>query len=191
MDDPTEVTGLLSELAARPDAAGRLMPLVYGQLRALAASWFAAQPAGHTLQPTALVHEAYLRMVGQTRVGWSGRAHFFAVAAKAMRQILVNHAEARHAQKRGGQFDRVTLSDIVDGTPGGARQPDREVDASALHEALSRLEALDERQARIVELRYFGGLNVDEVAHVLDVSVSTVEKDWRMAKLWLVRELGS
>jgi RNA polymerase sigma factor (TIGR02999 family) len=191
MDAQTEVTGLLSQIEQRPDAASRLMPLVYGELKALAASWFAAQPGGHTLQPTALVHEAYLRMVGHTQMGWSGRAHFFAVAAKAMRQILVNHAEARNAQKRGGHLDRVTLSDLVDSTPGGTRPPDREVDASALHEALSRLEALDERQARIVELRYFGGLNVNEVAHVLDVSSSTVEKDWRMAKLWLVRELGS
>lgn len=191
MDDPTQVTGLLSEMAERPDAAGQLMPLVYTELKALAASWFVAQPAGHTLQPTALVHEAYLRMVGHDQVGWSGRAHFFAVAAKAMRQILVNHAEARHAQKRGGHLDRVTLSAIVEGAPGGAREQAREVDASALHEALSRLDALDERQARIVELRYFGGLNVSEVAHVLDVSASTVEKDWRMARSWLVRELGN
>jgi RNA polymerase sigma factor (TIGR02999 family) len=190
MDDRAEVTGLLSELNERPDAASRLMPLVYQELRALAASLFAAQPAGHTLQPTALVHEAYMRMVGPTQVGWSGRAHFFAVAAKAMRQILVNHAEARNAQKRGGRRDRVTLSEVVDSAADEARQPDREVDASALHEALNRLEALDERQARIVELRYFGGLTVPEVAHVLDVSASTVEKDWRMAKLWLVRELG-
>jgi len=190
MDDRAEVTGLLSQLDERPEAASRLMPLVYQELRALAASWFAAQPTGHTLQPTALVHEAYLRMAGGTQVGWSGRAHFFAVAAKAMRQILVNHAEARQAQKRGGNRDRVTLSEVVGDATDKTGESDREVNASALHDALERLEGLDERQARIVELRYFGGLTVTEAAHVLNVSTSTVEKDWRMAKLWLVRELG-
>lgn len=191
MNDRADITGILLEITERPGAAERLMPLVYEELRALAGSFFALQPADHTLQPTALVHEAYLRLVGQTQVEWSGRAHFFAVAAKAMRQILVNHAEARNAQKRGGRHDRVSLSEVVEIAAGpSASQPDREVDMVALHEALSRLTSLEEQQARIVELRYFGGMTVDEVAHVLNVSTSTIEKDWRMAKLWLMRELG-
>jgi RNA polymerase sigma factor (TIGR02999 family) len=194
MDGEAEVTRILSELSERPGAASRLMPLVYGELRALAGRFFAAQPVGHTLQPTALVHEAYLRLVGKTQVAWSGRAHFFAVAAKAMRQILVNHAEARNARKRGGGRDRVSLSEVLESTPGAppaVSPPGREVDLHALHDALRRLEELDERQARIVELRYFGGMTVTEAAHVLNVSTSTVEKDWRMARLWLLRELGA
>ena len=192
MKDEAEVTRILSELNERPGAAERLMPLVYEELRALARSFFAAQPADHTLQPTALVHEAYLRLVKTPEVTWSSRAHFFAVAAMAMRQILVNHAEARHAEKRGGKRDRVSLSEAIDvAAPATVSEPDREVTIEALHDALNRLEALDGRQARIVELRYFGGLTVAEVAHVLKVSPSTVEKDWRMARLWLLRELQS
>lgn len=190
MEAAHEVTGILAELDERPGAAQRLLPLVYDDLRALARSYFASQPRDHTLQPTALVHEAYFRLVKTPGASWSGRAHFFAVAAKAMRQILVNDAEARRAGKRGGNCDRVSLSaafDLV--APTAVAEPERDVAIDALDVALRRLEALDERQARIVELRWFGGMTVAEVAHVLHVSQSTVEKDWRMARLWLLREL--
>ncbi|TAJ04396.1 MAG: sigma-70 family RNA polymerase sigma factor [Planctomycetota bacterium] len=190
MNAAREVTGILLELDERPGAAQRLLPLVYDDLRALARSYFAAQPADHTLQPTALVHEAYFRLVKAPDVSWSGRAHFFAVAAKAMRQILVNDAEARQAHKRGGNRGRVSLSAAIDvAAPATAVEPERDVAIDALNAALQRLEALDERQARIVELRWFGGMTVAEVAHALNVSQSTVEKDWRMARLWLLREL--
>jgi len=168
----------------RRSAAEQLMPLVYDQLRALARSFFAVQRPNHTLEPTALVHEAFVRLVGQSQTDWTGRAHFFAVAAKAMRQILINHAEAKQAAKRGGGWQRISVSEAV--TESG----DREVDLLALNEALSSLEEMDERQARVVELRFFGGLTVEEAAEVLKVAPRTIELDWRMAKAWLVRQLG-
>jgi RNA polymerase sigma factor (TIGR02999 family) len=190
MNAAREVTGLLLELDERPAAAQRLLPLVYEDLRALARSYFASHAPQHTLQPTALVHEAYFRLVKEPAVPWSGRAHFFAVAAKAMRQILINEAEAKQAAKRGGNRGRVSLSAALDvAAPATVAQPERDVAIDALEAALQRLEALDERQARIVELRWFAGMTVPEVAHVLNVSQSTVEKDWRMARLWLLREL--
>ena len=179
-----ETTRILLELE-RGDrsAAARLLPLVYDQLRAVADSFFRRQPLNHTLQPTALVHEAYLRLVNQEDEKWKGRAHFFAVAAKAMRQILINHAERRGAAKRGGDRQRLTLNEEL--TPA----PRREVDLLVLDEALTRLSALSERMGRVVELRFFGGLTVEEVAHVLDVSKRTVEGDWETARAWLSREL--
>jgi len=178
-----DVTQLLIQAAkGRKSAAEQLLPLVYEQLRALARSFFAAQRPDHTLEPTALVHEAFMRLVGQSQIDWTSRAHFFAVAAKAMRQILINHAEAKQAAKRGG-WRRITLSGEV------AEPSDREVDLLVLNEALSRLEGLDERQARVVELRFFGGLTVEEAANVLKVAPRTVELDWRMAKAWLLHAL--
>ena len=185
MSDQNEVTVILADIGKRPSATDELLAVVYAELRALAGSFFAMQAANHTLQPTALVHEAYVRLVGGREIEWTGRAHFYAVAAKAMRQILVNHAVAKQAKKRGGGAGRVTLVDPVSAESG------RDIDLPALNEALNRLEQLDERQVRIVELRYFGGMTMEEVAHVLDVSLSTVEKDWRMAKLWLQRELAN
>lgn len=165
-------------------AAAKLLPLVYDQLRAVADSYFRRQPADHTLQPTALVHEAYLRLIDQKEEKWASRAHFFAVASKAMRQILINHAERRAAGKRGGDRQKLTLSEGV--TPA----PEREVDVLALDEALAKLSALSERMGRVVELRFFGGLTVEEVAHVLGVSKRTVEGDWQTARAWLSRELS-
>ena len=179
------ITQLLSNLGGNPVAAEELLPLVYDELRALAGSLFRQQSTGHTLQPTALVHEAYLRLVGQQRVEWKSRAHFMAVAAKAMRQILVNHAIAKKADKRGGDWGRVTLSEAAE----PSREPD--VDLEALNDALRRLETLDDRQVRIVEMRYFAGLTMEEIAHVLGLSLSAVEKDWRMARNWLKRELAA
>ncbi len=165
-------------------AAAELLPLVYDQLRAVADKHFRRQPADHTLQPTALVHEAYMKLVDQTVEKWSSRAHFFAVASKAMRQILINHAHRRAAARRGG--DRQKLTFVEELTP----TPQREVDLLVMDEALTKLAALNERMARVVELRFFGGLTVDEVAHVLGVSKRTIEGDWETARAWLSRALG-
>lgn len=185
MAPQTPATRLLGKLAGGDDAAAaQLLPLVYDELRAVAGMYFRHQPRDHTLQPTALVHEAYLRLIDQSRHGWESRAHFLAVASLAMRQILVNHAERRATAKRGGGLRRLTLEAAL--TP--APQP--EVDLLALDAAIARLSQLSERMARVVELRYFGGLSVDEVAHVLRVSKRTVEGDWKTARAWLARELG-
>jgi RNA polymerase sigma factor (TIGR02999 family) len=176
---------MLADLEGGDDtAAARLLPLVYDQLRAVADSLFRRQPSDHTLQPTALVHEAYLRLVNQKDEKWGSRAHFFAVASKAMRQILINHAERRGAAKRGGGRQKLTLSENL--TP--VQQCD--VDVITLDGALTRLSALSERMGRVVELRFFGGLTVTEVAHVLNVSKRTVEGDWQTARAWLSRELS-
>jgi RNA polymerase sigma-70 factor (ECF subfamily) len=184
MDDPDEVTRLLEALGAGDgDAANRLLPVVYDELRARARYYLRSGKPGDTLQPTALVHEAYLRLAGQP-AGWEGRTHFYAVAAMAMRQILIDHARYRKREKRGGDAARVTLSDAV------AQVASPDVDVMALGEALERLAALNERQARIVELRYLAGLTVDEVAEVLGVSKRTVEADWTFAKAWLKAELS-
>ena len=146
-------------------ALDELLPLVYDDLRRQARRHMRAQPVGHTLQTTALVHEAYLRLVGQTSVEWKGRAHFFGVAAKAMRSILVDHARARGAAKRGGSASAITLDDAH-----GVAAPQASVDVLALHEALERLAEQDARKSRLVELRYFGGLGIDEAAAVLGVA---------------------
>jgi len=168
-----------------PTAVDQLLPLVYDELKGLAAAYMRREGIGHTLQPTAIVHEAFLRLVDQTRVRWQGRAHFIAVAAQAMRRILVDHARAKKAQKRGGERLRVTLESDL------AISAEREEDVLAIHEALEKLQKLDARQARIVELRFFGGLTVPEVAEVLGVSVRTVENDWTMVRAWLRRELST
>jgi RNA polymerase sigma factor (TIGR02999 family) len=160
------------------------MPLVYEQLRALAASQFRELKAGQTLQPTALVHEAFLRMVGSGR-DWRDRAHFCATCAMAMRQILADHARRRRAAKRGGGWKRLTLSGVIDDRAAGA-----EVDVEALDQALDRLSLRNERQAQLVIYRFFGGLNMEEAASALGVSLTTVEKDWRVARAWLRAELG-
>jgi len=164
-------------------ALDRLMPLVYGELRQLAAGHLARERRDHTLQPTALVHEAFLRLVDHRRIQWQGRAHFLALAATLMRQLLIDHARKHRAEKRGGGGARVTLHD------GDAMLEARPVELIALDDALSALAAIDPRQARVVELRFFGGLTVEEAAEVLAVSPATVKLDWSMARAWLVREL--
>jgi RNA polymerase sigma factor (TIGR02999 family) len=166
-------------------AVERLMPLVYGELRAIAERHFRRERAGHTLQPTAVVHEAYFRLVDQTRVTWKNRGHFFAIASQAMRRILVDHARARETEKRGGGGRRVTL-DVGVASP----EPIDDMDFIALDEALTRLKSLDGAQAQIVELRFFGGLSIDETAEALDTSPSSVKREFRSAKAWLFRELG-
>jgi len=188
MDDsrtsPEEVTRLLDEMRAGDEAAAdRLLPVVYDELRARARYYLRSGRPGDTLQPTALVHEAYLKLAGQPDE-WESRTHFYAVAAMAMRQIMIDHARYHAREKRGGDAARVTLADVAAPVSG----PD--VDALALAEALERLAALSERQARIVEMRYFAGLTVDEVAEALGVSRRTVEADWTFAKAWLKAELS-
>jgi len=164
-------------------AAARLMDVVYDELRALAGSYFRARPGAHTLQPTALVHEAFVRVAERTGAVYEDRAHFSAICAVAMRGILADHARRRRARKRGGDWKRVGLTDVV--TPSGGHP----VDALALDELLCELAQRSQRQARIVEYRYFSGMSVEEVARVLGVSRSTVEEDWRMARAWLMVQL--
>jgi RNA polymerase sigma factor (TIGR02999 family) len=180
-----DVTQLLDEWS-RGDrrALDRLLPLVYAELRRIAPRRLRRERDGHTLQPTALVHEAYLRLVEQRSVDWRSRAHFYGVAAQMMRRVLVDHARRQAAKKRGDPGQRVPLDDIAE----TAAAP--QIPVLALDDALSRLEQLDRGLARIVELRAFGGLTIDEAAHVLNVSPSTAKREWRTAKAWLARELG-
>jgi RNA polymerase sigma factor (TIGR02999 family) len=156
-------------------------------MRRLAASYLRREHAGHTLQATALVHEAYLRLVRQTQAHWKGSAHFYAVAAQAMRRILIHHAERKRAAKRGGDWERVALSRAE--TPDGVEGP-ADVDLLAIDEALDKLQKLDERQCRIVELRFFGGLGVEDTATVMGISPRLVEMEWSMARAWLYQQLG-
>lgn len=171
---------LLTETASGDaSAAEALFPLVYEELRAIAARKLASEPPGHTLQATALVNEAYLRLIDQTRARYRDRPHFFAVAARVMRRVLVDHARGKQRQKRGRGWHRVTLSTNLAG-------PDNEgVDALALDEALTELAAMNDRQARVVELRLFGELEVEEVAECLGVSATTVKDEWRAGRSWI------
>ncbi len=181
-----EVTQLLVAWSDGDRAAlDRLMPLVHTELRRLAHSYMSRERTGHTLQTMALVNEAYLRLVDQRNMRWENRAHFFGIAARLMRQILVEHARSRQAAKRGGAQIRLSLSKV----DRIASRPD--VNLIALDEALGRLEAIDAQKSRIVELRYFGGLGVEETAEVIGVSPATVKRDWSMARAWLRREISS
>jgi RNA polymerase sigma factor (TIGR02999 family) len=182
------VTDLLRAWAAGDQTAlDELLPLVYDELRRQARRYMRAQPPGHTFQTTALVHEAYLRLVGQSHVDWQSRAHFLGVASKAMRSILVDHARARSAAKRGGAARAVTLDEAGGVADAGSR---RGADVLALDEALARLAELDSRKSQLVELRYFGGLGIEEAAAVLGVSPATVKREWTTARAWLRRELS-
>lgn len=181
-----DVTGLLIAWKnGSADALDSLIPIVYTELRKLARRQLKGERSEHSLQPTALTHEAFLRLFGTQHVDWQNRAHFFAVASQLMRRVLVEHARKRRAVKRGGEPERVVLDD--NNTPADGY----DVDVVALNEALNQLEALDSRQSRIVELRYFGGLSVEETAEVLELSPATVKRDWRVAKLWLRRALDN
>ena len=178
------VTRLLIELSQGNNAAvDALLPLIYDELRSLAANYLRRERSDHTLQPTALVHEAYLRLVGQTRVNWQNRAHFFGVAAQMMRRILVDHARAHQAGKRGADFQKLSLDDNID------KAVERSNEIVALDEALRELAEIDEQKSRIIELRYFGGLSVEETAEVLGIAPVTVKRHWRMAKAWLYRRM--
>ncbi len=188
MDDKTDkVAQLLTQTGddQRERLAKDLLPIVYDELRELAQKYLRGERKNHTLQPTALVHEAFMRLVDQSRVNWQGRTHFFAVGAQAMRRILIDHARARGRGKRGGDWQRVVLSGLK------AEKSIDEVDSITLHDALETLASLDEQQARIVELRFFGGLTVEEVAKVMGVSKRKIEGDWTHAKAWLRNKLDS
>jgi len=188
---PTEVTQLLHRIGDERISSGersaetdRLLELVYAELRRIASRIMARERVDHTLQPAALVHEAYLRLVGGADLAWNDRVHFMSTAARAMRHILIDHARRREADKRGGGAQRVTLEeDVMLGS-----EPDLEL--LDLHRALEKLAEQDERGARVVEMRVFGGMTVKEVAHALGVSERTTNDDWAMARMWLARELG-
>lgn len=184
---PSEVTQtFLRWRQGDPNALNALLPLVYEEMRRLAGSYLRSESAGHTLQPTALAHEAYMRLLDQRQVSWQNRAHFMGLAAQAMRRILVDHARRRGAQKRGGDAVHVALEDA----DVAAEMPEAlGVPVEALNDALDRLAALDERQARVVELRFFTGLSIEETAEVLAISPATIKRDWTLARAWLHREL--
>jgi RNA polymerase sigma-70 factor (ECF subfamily) len=181
---PGHATGLLRAWSKGDQGAlDELVPLVEAELRRLARIYMARERRGHTLQATALVNEAFLRLAGARRLRWDDRAHFLGIAARLMRQVLVDHARSRGYQKRGAGAQRVSLDEALLASPGPS------LDVVALDRALDALAAVDERKSRVVELRFFGGLSVEETADLLHLSNDTIKRDWRLAKLWLLREL--
>jgi RNA polymerase sigma factor (TIGR02999 family) len=189
MDEKAHATDLVAKLSGEeksPSSAEELMPLVYDDLRRRARAYMSRERPGHTLQPTALVHEAYMKLVDQSRVNWRGRTHFFAIGAQAMRRILIDHARGHGREKRGGEWQRVTLSAPLKSDESGLDL----VELLNLDRALEKLAGLDERQAKIVELRFFAGLKMSEVAEVLGVSKRTAEDDWVHARAWLKHEFS-
>jgi len=182
---PNQVTELLARWSHGEEAAReKLVPLVYDELRRVARRCLAGQPQDQTLQSTALVHEAYLRLVGRSEVHWQNRVHFFAVAARLMRGILVDHARMRHAAKRGGSNLTLTLDDAL------APLKQRELDLVALDDALNALATLDPKQGQLVELRFFAGLSIEDTSHVMGLSPATVKREWATARAWLYREMN-
>ncbi len=180
-----EVTQILHDWSGGDaNAPERLMPFVYDELRRLARSFLARERGSHTLQPTALVNEAYLRLVDQTRVNWQNRAHFYGIAARMMRRVLIDHARAHATEKRGGATIRLSLDDVQ------VPIEERATSFVALDEALERLEQMDERKCKVVEMRFFGGQSDQEIADFLGVTTRTVLRDWKKARLWLYRELS-
>jgi RNA polymerase sigma factor (TIGR02999 family) len=163
----------------KQESADVLLSLVYDELRRIARQYLRRERSDHTLQPTALVHEAYLKLIDISDVSWQDRAHFFAVASNVMRHILVDHARARATDKRGGEAPRIALEDAV------SLSNERDIDLLALDEAMKQLAAFDEQQSKIVELRFFGGLTIEEAAHILGISPATIKREWTMAKAWL------
>jgi RNA polymerase sigma-70 factor, ECF subfamily len=184
VEPPGDITQLLSKVRNGDREAQReLVPLVYRELHRLAASYMRRERPDHTLQATALVHEAYLRLTGVAEIDWQSRAHFFAIAAQTMRRILVDHARSASAQKRPGKWTKLTLESAL------LYSEDQSEELLALDSALEKLQEWDERQSKIVELRFFGGLSLEEVAEVLSISSRTVQRDWTMARAWLHAEL--
>jgi RNA polymerase sigma factor (TIGR02999 family) len=182
--EPGEVTSLLVAMRqGNKEAERELIPLVYRELRRIAANQLIGEDQGRSLQATALVHEAYIRLTGLREIDWQNRSHFFAVAASLMRRILVDHARASQAGKRGGRWDQVSLDEGMLPTEG------RGPDILALDEALTRLAELDERQSKIVEMRFFAGMSEEETGQALGISARTVKRDWRLARAWLFKEL--
>lgn len=184
-EQPHEVTKILHDWSAGDaNAPERLMPFVYDELRRLARTFLARERSGHTLQPTALVNEAYLRLVDQTRVNWQNRAHFYGIAAGMMRRVLIDHARAHATGKRGGSATHLSLEDVQ------VPLEQRAASFIALDEALTTLEKMDARKCKVVEMRFFGGLSDEEIAELLGVTTRTVLRDWKKARLWLYRELS-
>ncbi|HMS43580.1 MAG TPA: sigma-70 family RNA polymerase sigma factor [Pyrinomonadaceae bacterium] len=185
-NDSKPITQILSELkSGKTDALDELLPFVYQELRQLASVYLRNERSNHTLQPTALVHEAYLRLVGQKEIEWQNRAHFFGVSARLMREILIEYARMKNRQKRGGEFKtQIALDDAV------SFVSEKELDVVAVDEALQKLEELDEQQARIVEMKFFGGMTIEEIAEVLSISPATVKREWSTAKLLLYKMLN-
>jgi len=180
-----DVTQLLAQWSGGDQAAlDRLMPLVYGELRRLASAYLRRERSNHTLQSTALVHEAFMRMVHQHDVQWKNRAHFFAIAAQMIRRILVDYARSQHAEKRGSGAVKLALDDAMAVPLAGS-----DVDLLGLNDALDLLTELDERQSRIVELRFFTGLSIEETAEVMQISPATIKREWQTARAWLFREM--
>jgi RNA polymerase sigma-70 factor (ECF subfamily) len=184
-DDSGEVTRLLRQLkVGREDAAAELAPLIYQELHRLAAACMRRERPEHTLQPTALVNEAYIRLVGQRDVRWQNRSHFYGIAARVMRRVLLDYARKRQSGKRGGQQKKVEFDENMCGS-------DQQLEAAlAVDECLQRLERLDPQQGRVVELRFFAGLNVEDTAQILGISTATVKREWQFAKAWLQREMN-
>lgn len=179
-----EVTQILQDLKdGKGEASEKLLPLVYDELRRLASGYMRRERSDHTLQATALVHEAYLRLIDQTQTDWKDRAHFFGIAARLMRQILVDHAREHNAQKRGGEVTKLSVDEAI------SFADEKDVDLVALDDSLKTLATFDQQQSRIVELRFFGGLTIEETAEVLNISPSTVKREWGLAKAWLRREI--
>lgn len=186
MDRSTEITEILQDWSdGKSEALDELLPLVYRELHLQAERYLRRERPDHTLQTTALINEAYLKLVDQKSVRWQNRAHFFAIAAQAMRRILVDHARARQRDKRGGEAEKISIEDATE----MASAEGVNIDLIALDDALKKLAKMDEQKARIVELRYFSGLSVKETAEVMSVSTDTIERHWTMAKAWLLREL--
>lgn len=181
------ITQILLELrSGRRDSLDALLPLVYDELRRLARKYLSNERIEHTLQPTALVHEAYIRLVGQQSIDWQNRAHFFGVASRLMREILIDHARSKNRKKRGGEFGtRIELDSAV-----SFHSSAKTLDMLSVDDALSRLEKLDERQGKIVEMKFFGGMTIEEIASVLDISPTTVKREWTSAKLLLSQMLA-
>ena len=183
--NPESVTRLLVAWRdGSQQALDRLIPLVYQELRAIAGRYLSHEPASHTLQSTALVHEAYVKLIGQRRVQWQNRAHFFGIAAQMMRRILVDHARRQHRDKRGGWTPKLSLDEAM-----AVTAPEPHLDLIALDEALTSLAMVDARGARVIELRFFSGLTIEETAEVLDISPGTVKREWSAARAWLYREV--
>jgi len=187
MNGSRQITQMLMEWGeGNQDALDRLMPLVYDELRRQASSFIRKERSGHTLQTTALIHEAYIKLIDQTQVKWQNRSHFFAIASQAMRRILVDHARSRHREKRGGAAENLPIGNAFHLASAG-----KSVDLIALDEALKRLGEFDQRQVQVVELKYFSGMSIDETAEILGVSNATVRNDWNLAKAWLKREISN
>lgn len=183
MTDPNVTLLLRAAALGNPQDADRLMSAIYDDLKRLAASQLLQERAGHTLNPTALVHEAYIRLINQRNTNWNDRLHFFSIASRVIRRILIDHARERHALKRGGEHRPVSIDDI------DLPAAERNVDLIALDEALLELAALSERQARIVELRFFGGLSIPEIAAALSMGTRSVDREWQIARAWLFNRL--